>query len=70
MGNLQKWPQRKGLSWKYFTLQELEFQKTELLYDNRKHLPLRQKSESNQYGSALPVVSAEHGGFAVCLLAG
>lgn len=67
-GNLQKWLQRKGLSWKHFTLQELEFEKTELLYDNKKHLPLRQKSGSNQYGSALPVVSAECGGFAVCFV--
>jgi len=58
------------VSWKHFILQELELEKTELLYDNRKHLPLRQKSGSNQYGSALPVVSAERGGFAVCSSAG
>lgn len=68
LDNLQKWPQRKGLSWKHFTLQELEFEKTELSYDNKKHFPLTQKSGSNQYGSALPVVSTERGGFVVCFV--
>lgn len=44
MGNLQKWPQRKDLSWKHFTIQELEFKKTGFLCDNRKQAEIWEQS--------------------------
>lgn len=65
-GELPKEAQSEGLSWKHFSLKEMEFQKPELLCDNTKHLPLKQKFGSSQDGSAMPVVSRAQ--WCCCLL--